>query len=117
LELEEQGGRFHRVGLMAEIFPCQVPVIEFRRARRLPEEIQIHLVGKLLRRFHETVQCRLAKTDEHVGCLDLGTPAVLGFDVQGGAVVGEDGAHPEVAILEIKGVHGANRGERGASLP
>ena len=47
----------------------------------------------------------MLEADQHVGRLDLRALAMLGFDLQRAVVVGQNGAHLEVAVLFEENIH------------
>jgi hypothetical protein len=94
------------LGDVTEVLPGEIGEHELVVTTDFPQELGIETFGFGLRALKQFARGRLGETHQHVLALQFEALAVGCFHLQGGVVVGQDGAGLEGTILFEEQIHG-----------
>ena len=105
----EGGGGFDRARYLTVVFLREVDKTEFVFAADFPQKFGVEAFGFGFGAVEQITGRRLGETHQNVVALQLEALAVGRFDLQGGVVVGQDGAGLEGTVLFEEQIHGLAR--------
>jgi hypothetical protein len=109
VEAQQHGGGFDRAGFVAEVFAGEVDEGEFVVAADFPQELGVEAFGLGFGALQQLARRGLGEAHQNVVALQFEALAVGRFHLQGGVVVGQDGAGLEGTILFEEQIHGVAR--------
>ena len=106
MQAQQHGSRFHRAGGVAVVLLGEFDKAELVIATHFPQEFGVQLPGCGLGPLQQFAGGGLVEAHQDVIALELETLAVGGFHLEGGVVVGQDGAGLESTVLFKEQIHG-----------